>query len=135
MTDPIELCLILSQDFFKFEEKTTSGEQNRSCSPSLFTTFWRIRPQHSQDWLVNMSNNSNNKNIIRILNTETFPKQSMVFMTLRKDLFENILGKGENACLQNAFTLSTREIILSNKFNFLSANAFSLDQSNILLLG
>ena len=51
-------------------------------------------------------------------------------MTPRKKPFENIVGKGENAA-----TLAKTEIIILATFILLSANAFNLVTSKILLFG
>ena len=63
-------------------------------------------------------------------------------MTLEKQPFENILGKGENAGNQHFFSFSTMFSNLpKTNFNFsvtfisLSASAFNLDQSKNLLFG
>ena len=61
-------------------------------------------------------------------------------MTLKK-VFENTVGKGANAGNQLFLlfpvfsTLSRREIIILTTFNLLSANAFNVVMSKILLFG
>ena len=63
-------------------------------------------------------------------------------MTLRKNAFENIVGKGENAVTSIfSFSHSVFYDILKTNFNILvtfmlsSANALNLDQSKILSFG
>ena len=63
-------------------------------------------------------------------------------MTLKKEAFENILGKRENACNQYLCLLPKMFSILSEtNFNFLvtfimlSAKTFNLDQLKILSFG
>ena len=61
--------------------------------------------------------------------------------TLEKKALENTVGKGENAGNQHfllfpqCFLLYQREILMLATFNFLSANAFNLVKSKILLFG
>ena len=72
-----------------------------------------------------------------------FTTLSGFLMTLGKKPFRNIVGKGENDGNQHAFSYfsktfsnpsKTKIINLGNSM-FLSANAFSLNQSRILLFG
>ena len=71
-----------------------------------------------------------------------FTTQSQLLMTLTNRPFENIVGKGENAGYQqmlvthNVFCPSQKKYLIFLSLLFLSsANAFNLDQSQILLLG
>ena len=71
-----------------------------------------------------------------------FTTQSRLLMTLWKNPFENIVGKGENAGNQHFLlfptmfsTLSFREIIILAKFKLPSGNTFNLGQFKILSFG
>ena len=71
-----------------------------------------------------------------------FTRQSRLLTTLKKKPFENTMGKGENASNQHSLffptvfsILSRREIIILATCNLLSANAFNLDTSKMLLFG
>ena len=65
--------------------------------------------------------------------------QSRLLTTLKKEAFENILGKGENAGKHHFLLFSKCFLPFPKQFvilvcNLLSANAFNLDYSNILSL-
>ena len=71
----------------------------------------------------------------------TLYHKSLLLTTLRKDPFENIVGKEENAGNQHfSFptmfpTLSKVVKIFSSTFSFSSVNTFSLVQSKIMSFG
>ena len=62
------------------------------------------------------------------LNSNSLPHNYRLLTTLRKEPFENTVGKGENA----GFYLSKREFVFKVTLILPSANAFKLDQSKIL---
>ena len=67
-----------------------------------------------------------------------FTTQSRLLTTLKKKASENTVEKGENAgdlFPQCFLDLSKTEIVILAKFNLLSANAFNLVTSKILLFG
>ena len=72
--------------------------------------------------------------------TKLITAQSLLLTTLRKKVFENIVGKGENAGNQH-FLFFPQCFQPKSNFSFLvaftlsSANAFNLDRSKILLFG